>query len=186
MRCTWAESSEAMRTYHDTQWGVPCHDDQALFRLLVLELNQAGLSWQTILNKMATFDEAYDQFEIAKVAAYDEAKVAELLVNPGIIRNKLKVAAAITNAQQIVSMQAAGESFSHYIWSFTNDEVVDHTLNNASNVPSKTDLSDKLAKDLKKRGFRFVGSTTIYSFLQAAGVVNDHLVTCFRHAQVKE
>ncbi|MBO0454501.1 DNA-3-methyladenine glycosylase I [Candidatus Enterococcus murrayae] len=184
-RCQWSGSNENMQVYHDTVWGVPEYDDQRLFRKLVLDMNQAGLSWQTILNKMDNFDQAYEQFEIEKVASFDEAKIEELMLDAGIIRNRRKIEAAIINAQKILEMQAAGLSFSDYLWGFTNHQVIDNKIGAISEVPAKTELSDKIAKDLKKRGFKFVGSTTIYAFLQAVGIVNDHEMACFRHEEVK-
>lgn len=184
-RCSWAESTENMKVYHDEVWGVPVFDDRDLFRKLVLDLNQAGLSWQTILNKTAAFDEAYEGFVIEKVAAFDEAKIQELLQNPGIIRNKLKVRAAVNNAQQVLLIQQEWGSFSEYLWQFVDGTPEDHAIAASAEIPAKTPLSDTIAKDLKKRGFKFVGSTTIYAFLQAVGIVNDHLLTCPRHAAVK-
>ncbi|GAA2915865.1 DNA-3-methyladenine glycosylase I [Enterococcus pseudoavium] len=183
-RCQWAGSRENMQMYHDTVWGVPEFDDQRLFRKLVLDMNQAGLSWQTILNKMDNFDRAYEQFELEKVAAFDEAKVESLMQDAGIIRNRRKIEAAINNAQKILAMQAAGLSFSDYLWGFTDHQVIDHQIQTAAEIPTKTELSDAIAKDLKKRGFKFVGSTTIYAFLQAVGIVNDHENKCFRYAEL--
>lgn len=185
-RCQWAGSNENMQVYHDTTWGVPEYDDQRLFRKLVLDMNQAGLSWQTILNKMDNFDQAYEQFEIEKVAQFDEEKVEELMQNAGIIRNRRKIEAAIINAQKILEMQAEGLSFSDYLWGFTDHQVVDNHIQSSSEVPAKTELSDKIAKDLKKRGFKFVGSTTIYAFLQAVGIVNDHEMSCFRYTELSK
>ena len=184
-RCPWSESTENMRTYHDTVWGVPEYDDQRLYRKLMLDINQAGLSWQTILNKSDAFDEAYDQFDLEKVAKYEENKIEELLDNKGIIRNRRKIEAAITNAQAVLAMQATGQSFSDYLWSFVDGEVVTGNYKDQSEVPTTSELSDRIAKDLKKRGFKFIGSTTIYAFLEAVGIINDHLVTCFRHEEVK-
>ncbi|MBO1299364.1 MULTISPECIES: DNA-3-methyladenine glycosylase I [unclassified Enterococcus] len=184
-RCPWSESTENMRTYHDTVWGVPEYDDQRLYRKLMLDINQAGLSWQTILNKCDAFDEAYDQFDLEKVAKYDDNKIEELLDNKGIIRNRRKIEAAITNAQAVLAMQATGQSFSDYLWSFVDGEVVTGNYKDQSEVPTTSELSDRIAKDLKKRGFKFIGSTTIYAFLEAVGIINDHLVTCFRHGEVK-
>ncbi|WP_206856199.1 DNA-3-methyladenine glycosylase I [Candidatus Enterococcus mangumiae] len=184
-RCPWSESTENMRTYHDTVWGVPEYDDQKLYRKLMLDINQAGLSWQTILNKSDAFDEAYDQFDLEKVAKYDDNKIEELLDNKGIIRNRRKIEAAITNARAVLAMQATGQSFSDYLWSFVDGEVVTGNYKDQSEVPTTSELSDRIAKDLKKRGFKFIGSTTIYAFLEAVGIINDHLVTCFRHGEVK-
>lgn len=183
-RCQWAGNNENMQEYHDTVWGVPEYDSQRLFRKLVLDMNQAGLSWQTILNKMENFDQAYEQFELEKVASFDEAKVEALMQDAGIIRNRRKIEAAIINAQKILEMQSEGLSFSDYLWGFTDHQVIDNKIDIASEIPAKTELSDKIAKDLKKRGFKFVGSTTIYAFLQAVGIVNDHETECFRYKEL--
>lgn len=184
-RCNWAGSNENMQIYHDTIWGVPEYDDQRLFRKFVLDMNQAGLSWQTILNKTASFDQAYDNFVIEKVAKFDEKKIEELMQNAGVIRNRRKIEAAINNAQKILEMQATGMGFSDYLWGFTNHQVIDGHRQSAAEVPATTDLSDAIAKDLKKRGFKFVGSTTIYAFLQAVGIVNDHEKKCFRYEELQ-
>ncbi|MER2118357.1 MAG: DNA-3-methyladenine glycosylase I, partial [Enterococcus casseliflavus] len=168
-----------------TIWGVPEYEDQRLYRKLMLDINQAGLSWQTILNKSQAFDEAYDQFELEKIAKYDEEKIEELMNNKGIIRNRRKIEAAITNAQAVLAMQATGLSFSDYLWSFVDGKVVTGNYQDQSEVPTTSELSDRISKDLKKRGFRFIGSTTIYAFLEAVGIINDHLITCFRHQEVK-
>jgi DNA-3-methyladenine glycosylase I len=149
-------------------------------------MNQAGLSWQTILNKMENFDQAYDQFDIEKVARYDEEKVASLMQDAGIIRNRRKIEAAIINAQKVLEMQAEGLSFSDYLWGFVDHQVVDNKISAVSEIPAKTELSDTIAKDLKKRGFKFVGSTTIYAFLQAVGIVNDHETACFRYQELSK
>lgn len=183
-RCPWSESTEIMCKYHDTIWGVPEYEDQRLYRKLMLDINQAGLSWQTILNKSQAFDEAYDQCELEKVANYDEEKIEELMNNKGIIRNRRKIEAAITNAQAVLAMQATGLSFSDYLWSFVDGKVVTGNYQDQSEVPTTSELSDRLSKDLKKRGFKFIGSTTIYAFLEAVGIINDHLVTCFRYQEV--
>lgn len=183
-RCQWSGNNENMQVYHDTVWGVPEYDDHRLFRKLVLDMNQAGLSWQTILNKMDNFDKAYEHFEIEKVAAFDEAKIESLMEDAGIIRNRRKIEAAIINAQKVLELQAEGISFSDYLWGFTDHQVIDHEIGDASEIPAKTELSDQIAKDLKKRGFKFVGSTTIYAFLQAVGIVNDHETACFRYEEL--
>jgi DNA-3-methyladenine glycosylase I len=175
-----------MQVYHDTVWGVPEYEDQRLFRKLILDMNQAGLSWQTILNKMENFDQAYDQFDIEKVARYDEEKVASLMQDAGIIRNRRKIEAAIINAQKVLEMQAEGLSFSDYLWGFVDHQVVDNKISAVSEIPAKTELSDTIAKDLKKRGFKFVGSTTIYAFLQAVGIVNEHETACFRYQELSK
>ncbi|MFV0560518.1 MAG: DNA-3-methyladenine glycosylase I [Enterococcus sp.] len=185
MRCPWANGTPNMQAYHDTIWGVPEHDDQQLFRKLVLDMNQAGLSWQTILNKIQTFDEAYEGFAIHRVAQFDAEKIEELMQNPGVIRNRRKIEAAITNAQQVQLIQQEFGSFSDYLWQFTNFQVVNGAYQTQEEVPTTSNLSDALAKDLKKRGFKFVGSTTIYAFLEAVGVINDHLTSCFRHQEVR-
>lgn len=185
-RCHWAGSNEKMQKYHDTVWGVPEYDDQCLFRKLVLDMNQAGLSWQTILNKMENFDQAYEQFEIEKVANFDAAKVESLLQDAEIIRNRRKIEASINNAQKILELQSAGLSFSDYLWSFTDHQILDGKRASAAEVPAKTELSDRIANDLKQRGFKFVGSTTIYAFLQAVGIVNDHEKNCFRYRELTD
>lgn len=151
-RCQWSGNNENMQVYHDTVWGVPEYEDQRLFRKLILDMNQAGLSWQTILNKMENFDQAYDQFDIEKVARYDEEKVASLMQDAGIIRNRRKIEAAIINAQKVLEMQAEGLSFSDYLWGFVDHQVVDNKISAVSEIPAKTELSDTIAKDLKKEG----------------------------------
>lgn len=183
-RCNWCLSSEKMMAYHDQYWGKPLHGDQELFAKLVLDMNQAGLSWSTILNKQENFYAAFDNFDIKKVAAYDEAKEAELLGNAGIIRNKLKVKAAINNAQKVLEIQKEFGSFDAYIWGFTAGKVLQHKIADESQVPTTNELSDKISKDLKKRGFKFTGSTVIYAYLQAIGVINDHAAYCFRQAEL--
>lgn len=180
-RCNWCLSSEKMIHYHDTYWGVPLHDDQELFAKLVLDMNQAGLSWATILNKQENFYVAFNNFEIEKVASYDEAKEAELLQNTGIIRNKLKVKAAINNAQKVLEIQKEFGSFDTYIWSFVEGQVQQYRREDETQVPATNTLSDRMSKDLKKRGFKFTGSTVIYAYLQAIGVINDHIEACFRN-----
>jgi DNA-3-methyladenine glycosylase I len=185
-RCPWAESTESMKQYHDHIWGVPEYDDQKLFRKLMLDINQAGLSWQTILNKEAAFDLAYDGFAIDKVAAYDQNKVEALLTDPGIIRNRRKIEAAIANAQAVQKIQTEYTSFSDFLWSFTDHQPLNGRYEDQSKIPTTNELSDKLTKELKKRGFKFVGSTTVYAFLEAVGIINDHVIDCFRHQKVKE
>ncbi|EOI00528.1 DNA-3-methyladenine glycosylase I [Enterococcus moraviensis ATCC BAA-383] len=183
-RCTWAEENENMKHYHDTIWGVPVYDDQRLFRKLILDINQAGLSWQTILNKAHHFDEAFDAFDIEKVANYDEKKIQTLLDNPGIIRNRRKIEAAIHNAKIVIEIQTQFGSFSNYLWSFNANKVLKNSYQNQSEIPTTNELSDQITKDLKKRGFKFVGSTIVYAFLEAVGLINDHVVTCFRYEEV--
>ncbi|KAF1297897.1 DNA-3-methyladenine glycosylase [Enterococcus sp. JM4C] len=179
-RCGWAEKHELETVYHDNQWGVPEHNDQQLFKMLMLEANQAGLSWLTILKKEAQFDEAYDQWDYRIIATYDDKKIEELLNNPGIIRNSLKIKAAINNAQKFMAIQEEFGSFDTYIWSFVNHQPIINHWQELSEVPPSTELSDKISKDLKKRGFKFLGSTTIYAYMQSIGLVNDHIESCFR------
>lgn len=186
-RCDWAKSGNAaMKDYHDTVWGVPEHRDDYLFRKLILDINQAGLSWQTILNKSEAFDEAYANFVIEKVAAFDDKKVTELMNNAGIIRNRRKIEAAIQNAKCVLAIQQEWGSFANYLWHFVAGKPVVSGFKTATEVPATTALSDEITKDLKKRGFKFVGSTIIYAFLQATGIVNDHLTTCFRYEETIE
>jgi DNA-3-methyladenine glycosylase I len=180
-RCGWAQG-DLYTAYHDEEWGVPLHDDRALFEFLILEGAQAGLSWSTILNKRAHYRKAFDSFDARKVAAYGEKKVAALLEDPGIVRNRLKVNAAVTNANAFLRVQRECGTFDAYIWSF----VEGRTLQNRwkDKVPASTPESDAMSKDLRKRGFTFVGTTICYAFMQATGMVNDHLVSCFRHAEL--
>lgn len=186
MRCPWSTNNPLMQQYHDERFGVPVTSDTELFKMLVLELNQAGLSWQTVLNKEAAFDEAFDQFDLHKVAAYDETKVAALLTNAGIIRHRKKIAAAITNAQAILKIQKDYGSFQAYLWDFVGGATIVNHWTTLAEIPSKTELSDRLSRALKKHGFVFVGSTTLYSFLQATGFINDHLTTCFRYQELQK
>lgn len=183
-RCEWGESSPAMMQYHDESWGVPLHDDQALFAKLILDMNQAGLSWATILKKSDNFYRAYEGLVIERVAAFDEEKYQALLTDSGIIRNRLKIRAAIVNAQKVQQIQVEFGSFDQYIWSFTAGQVVQHHIANIADVPASNALSDEISKDMKKRGMKFIGSTTIYAYLQAIGVINDHLQTCFRYREL--
>lgn len=178
-RCEWAEGDPLLREYHDKEWGVPVFDDQKLFEFLILEGMQAGLSWLTILKKRTGYRRAFDNFDVEKIACYDEVKYEQLLQNAEIIRNKLKIKAIINNAKMFLQVQSEFPSFSDYIWGFTNNKTINNNWPNLKSLPSKTDLSDKLSKDMKKRGFKFVGSTICYSFLQATGVVNDHVESCF-------
>jgi len=181
-RCSWA-SNDLNILYHDTEWGVPLHDDRGLFEFLVLEGAQAGLSWDTILRKRDAYREAFDNFDPAKVARYTDAKCAKLLKNEGIIRNRLKIASAVSNATAFLAVQKEFGSFDSYIWAFVGGKPLDNKLK-GGDVPAKTEISDAISKDLKKRGFNFVGSTIMYAFMQATGMVNDHLVTCFRYKEV--
>jgi DNA-3-methyladenine glycosylase I len=184
-RCPWCEGFDLYRAYHDTEWGVPLKDDQALFELLILEGAQAGLSWSTVLKKREAYRLAFDQFAPEKIALYDDRKVAELLANPGIIRNRLKVAAAITNAQAYLRLQASGQPFGEFVWGFVGGQPQQHARRSMGDVPAKTAQSDAMSKALLKAGFKFVGSTICYAFMQASGMVNDHLVTCHRHGAVQ-
>lgn len=185
-RCPWSESNEKMQAYHDEVWGVPEFGDQQLFRKLVLDMNQAGLSWNTILNKMENFDVAYEGFAIGTVAAFDEEKVETLMQDSGIIRNRRKIEAAITNAQCVLEIQKEFGSFSDYLWKFVDFQPIENQFSTVVEVPTKSPLSDEISKDLKKRGFKFVGTTIIYAFMEAVGMVNDHLLTCPCHEKVKE
>ena len=178
-RCSWAKNDLAI-AYHDAEWGVPLHDDRGLFEFLILEGAQAGLSWDTILRKRDAYRAAFENFVPAKVAKYTDAKCAKLLLNEGIIRNRLKIASAVSNAKAFLAVQKEFGSFDKYIWSFVGGKPIVNKLK-GGDVPAKTEISDTIAKDLKKRGFNFVGSTIMYAFMQATGMVNDHLVTCFRY-----
>jgi len=179
IRCDWSVGDPIYEAYHDQEWGVPVHDDQKLFEFLILEGAQAGLSWITILKRREGYRQAFDNFDAEKVASYGEDKVADLLADKGIIRNKLKVAAAITNAQNFLKVQEEYGSFDKYIWQFTNGEVIMNHPKEMKDIPVTTKESDALSKDLKKRGFKFVGSTIMYAHMQATGMVNDHIETCW-------
>lgn len=183
-RCSWASNDPLYIKYHDEEWGVPVYDDPTLFEFLVLETFQAGLSWITILKKRENFRKAFDNFDYHKIVKYDEFKYEELLTDKGIIRNKLKIKAAISNAKAFMEVQKEFESFSKYIWEFCNGTPIKNNFKNREEVPATTELSDKISKDLKKRGFKFVGSTVIYAFMQATGMVNDHVTDCFRYNEV--
>lgn len=183
-RCGWVHDDPIELSYHDREWGVPLHDDQALFEFLILEGFQAGLSWITILRKRDNFRQAFDEFDPAIVASYDEAKHQALLSDAGIVRNRLKVAAATINAQAFRKVQAEFGSFDAYIWSWVDGKPIQNHWPTLVDVPASTELSDRLSKDLKKRGFKFVGSTICYALMQAIGLVNDHTVDCFRHAEL--
>jgi DNA-3-methyladenine glycosylase I len=178
-RCQWAKSP-LMIEYHDKEWGVPLHDDRQLFEFLILEGAQAGLSWETILRKRENYRQAFDQFDPVRVAAYDRFKVRELLANPGIVRNRLKIAAAITNAQAYLAVQKQFGSFDRYIWQFADGRSRNDIRRSSRRVPTRTPASDAMSKSLEKLGFRFVGSTICYAFMQAVGMVNDHSGDCFR------
>src|SRR5258707_4125388 len=177
IRCAWARSELSIR-YHDEEWGVPVHDDRRLFEFLILEGAQAGLSWETILNKRESYREAFDHFDPAIVAGYGKRKIAQLLKNSGIVRNRLKVASAISNAQAFLEVQQEFGSFDRYVWAFVGGAPIQNARKSPKDVPATTPESDALSKDLKRRGFRFVGTTICYAFMQAVGMVNDHLVEC--------
>ena len=176
-RCGWAKGEKDI-LYHDTEWGVPSHDDGYIFEMLILEGFQAGLSWNTILQKRENFRKAFDNFDYRKMAKYDEMKLNELLKNEGIIRNRLKINSTVTNARAFMKVQKEFGSFAKYIWNFTDNKRIINKWKELSEVPATSELSDKISKDLKKRGFKFVGSTIIYSFLQAIGIIDDHLISC--------
>lgn len=178
-RCPWA-TTEAMIAYHDTEWGRPVHDDRKLFEFLILEGAQAGLSWSTILNRRDGYREAFDRFDPEKVAAYSRRDIARLLKNPGIIRNRLKIESAVQNAKAFLAVQNEFRDFDSFIWQFVGGKPRMNRPQHMGQVPAKTDESDAMSKDLKKRGFNFVGSTICYAFMQAVGMVNDHLITCHR------
>jgi DNA-3-methyladenine glycosylase I len=182
-RCPWCMGSELMMTYHDKEWGVPVRDDRKLFEFIVLDTFQAGLSWSTILNKRENFRKAFDDFDYRKIARYSEKKIQKLLSDEGIIRNKLKVYGTVNNAKQFQAVQNEFGSFGKYIWQFTGHKTLKNKWKSGSQVPPRTKESDAMSKDLYDRGFKFVGSTICYAFMQAAGMVNDHLVSCHRYAK---
>lgn len=182
-RCDWAKNELAIH-YHDTEWGVPLHDDQKIFEFLILEGAQAGLSWDTVLAKRDNYRAAFDNFDAEKIAKYDDKKCAELLQNQGIIRNRLKIASAVRNAKCYLEIVEKEGSFDKYIWSFVDGKPIVNNWETHKGVPASTAISDAMSKDLKKRGFNFVGSTIMYAFMQATGMVNDHLISCFRYKEV--
>jgi DNA-3-methyladenine glycosylase I len=182
-RCSWALGSELEQIYHDTEWGVPLHEDKKLFELITLEGAQAGLSWATVLNKRENYRKLFDGFEVEKIACYDSRKIESLLTNPGIIRNRLKVESTVTNARAFIALQNEFGSFDAFIWQFTEGKPIVNQWQRVENIPSRTELSDRLSKQLRKRGFRFVGTTICYAFMQATGMINDHIVNCFRYHQ---
>jgi DNA-3-methyladenine glycosylase I len=185
-RCWWADENNPLYIkYHDEEWGEPEHDDRMLFELLILEGAQAGLSWSTILNKRENYKLAFDNFDVQKVASYNDKKEQELLANSGIVRNKLKIKSAIRNAKVFIEIQKEFGSFDKYIWQYVNDKPILNNCTKPEDVPAKTPLSDNISKDLKKRGMNFVGSTIIYAYMQSIGMVNDHLVSCFKHPNSK-
>jgi DNA-3-methyladenine glycosylase I len=185
-RCAWCLSDPLYIAYHDKEWGKPIYDDQLLFEFLILEGMQAGLSWLTVLKKRAAFRAAFANFDAKKIAKYDQAKVQKLLANPDIIRNQLKIQSAITNAKVFLEVQKEWGTFSKYIWHFVDGKPIINKHQSLKTIPAKTILSDTMSKDLKKRGFKFVGSTICYAFMQAVGMVNDHVIDCFRYKQLKK
>lgn len=182
VRCAWVTEDPLYIDYHDTEWGVPIFEDRLLFEFLILEGAQAGLSWLTVLKKRENYRHCFDQFDAEKIARYKVKKIEKLLSNPGIIRNRLKIEATIQNAKSFLLVQKEHGSFSEYLWEFVDKNPIQNRWQHIKQVPAKTPLSDTLSKDLKKRGFKFVGSTICYAFMQAVGLVNDHTVDCFRHA----
>jgi len=183
-KCDWALSSESEEKYHDEEWGVPIHDDRLLFEFLILEGAQAGLSWSTILNKRAGYRKAFDDFDANKIVLYEQQKIEQLLNNPGIIRNKLKVNAAITNAKAFLEIQQQQGGFDQYIWQFVQGKTIQNHWQQFNQVPVSTAESEQMSKSLKQKGFKFVGPTICYAYMQAVGMVNDHTVDCFRHKQL--
>ncbi|MBE0537823.1 MAG: DNA-3-methyladenine glycosylase I [Phycisphaerae bacterium] len=182
-RCDWPGSNALMLAYHDTEWGVPAHDDRTLLEFLLLDNAQAGLSWSTILNKRENYRRAFDHFDAEKIARYDEGKIAALLSDPGIVRNRLKVASAVSNARAFLAVRSEFGSFDAYVWGFVGGRTIRNAWETLQDIPATSPESDALSKDLKRRGFKFVGSTICYAFMQATGLVNDHLVSCFRYTQ---
>jgi DNA-3-methyladenine glycosylase I len=178
VRCAWAESSALMREYHDAEWGVPSRDDRYLFELLTLEGAQAGLSWSTVLTKRAHYRQVLENFQPAKIARYDQGKLDELVVDPGIIRHRLKIASLVTNAESFLLVQQEHGTFASYLWGWVDDTPIVNAPAPTAHLPARTELSDRLSKDLKKRGFRFVGSTIVYAYLQAVGIIDDHAANC--------
>jgi DNA-3-methyladenine glycosylase I len=185
-RCSWADTDPLLRKYHDKEWGVPVHRDRRLFEFLVLEGAQAGLNWLVILKKRDAFRTAFDRFDVRKVAKYSNRDIRRLLANEGIIRNRLKIEAAVTNARGFLSVQEEFGTFDKYIWGFVGGRTIRHRFRSLSSVPATTRESDRMSEDLRRRGFKFVGSTICYAFMQAVGMVNDHVVSCFRYAEVEE
>ena len=183
-RCHWSAGDSLYEAYHDDEWGKPVYDDETLFEFLILETFQAGLSWITILRKRENFRKAFDNFDYKKIAKYDQKKIDSLLQDAGIIRNKLKVNATVSNAQAFMKVQEEFGSFSKYIWGFVNGKPIKNKFKSLSEVPANTPLSDTISKDLKKRGFKFVGTTVVYAHMQATGMVNDHVIDCFRYDEV--
>ena len=184
-RCEWAYGGELEQSYHDNEWGVPIHDDRTLFEFLILEGAQAGLSWSIILKKREGYKKAFDNFDARKISKYTEADISRLLHDSGIIRNRLKISAAITNARAFLRLQKEAGSFDNYIWQFVNGKPIRNSWKKLKDTPSSTPESDAMSKDLKRKGFKFVGRTICYAFMQAVGMVNDHVVDCFRYKELK-
>ncbi|HEX7644170.1 MAG TPA: DNA-3-methyladenine glycosylase I [Burkholderiaceae bacterium] len=185
-RCHWCGDDPLYMAYHDEEWGVPAHDDRHLFEMLILEGAQAGLSWITVLRKREAYREAFDKFNVKRVAAYGEDKILELLGNPGIVRNRAKVRSAVNNAQRFMEVQKEFGSFDAYLWAFVDGKTIQNSYSGRGSLPATSEVSDRISRDLKKRGFNFVGSTIIYAFMQACGMVNDHLVECDWHTKTKK
>ena len=184
-RCGWCEGDSLYEKYHDNEWGVPVYDDKRLFEFLLLETFQAGLSWITILRKRENFRKAFDDFNYRKIAHYSQEKIQELLTDKGIIRNKLKVKSAVTNAQAFIKIQQEFGSFSKFMWAFVDEKPIQHSISDYKKAPATSAISDKISKELKTRGFKFTGSTVIYAYMQAIGMVNDHELSCFRYNELR-
>jgi len=184
-KCAWALKHKLEEDYHDSEWGVPVFDDRKLFECLILESAQAGLSWYTVLKKRDNYRSAFDNFDAQKIANYSPKKIEELLLNEGIIRHKLKINATVNNAKLFLEIQKEYGSFSTYIWSFTDGKIIQNNFTSINQIKSKTELSDKMSKTLKKKGFKFIGTTICYAYMQAIGMVNDHTTDCFRHEEIK-
>ena len=183
-RCSWCESSDIDREYHDTEWGVPVYEDRKLFEMLILEGAQAGVSWHVVLKKRPHYQKVFANFEVKKLAKFTDAKLEKILSDPGIIRNRLKAFSVRSNAQAFINVQSEFGNFSSYLWEFVDGKPIINKHRSMKEVPSKTEVSDKLGKDLKKRGFKFIGSTICYAYMQGVGMVNDHQLNCFRYRQV--
>lgn len=184
-RCDWCEDTfEQYVRYHDEEWGVPVHNDKTLFEFLILETAQAGLSWSTILKKREGYRQAFANFDVEKVAVFNEEKIRQLINNPAIVRNELKIRSAVNNARRFREIQQKYGSFNNYIWQFVDGKPIQNKWEHIGQIPTTTEISDQLSKDLKKRGFKFVGSTTMYAYMQAVGMVNDHLISCFRYSEI--
>jgi DNA-3-methyladenine glycosylase I len=185
-RCAWVNNDPLYIKYHDDEWGIPTYNDTILFEYLILEGAQAGLSWITILKKRENYRKAYDNFDIRKIANYDDKKVKELMLNTGIVRNKLKIHSSIINANKFSDIQKKCGSFKKYIWEFIDNKPIVNYFDSIEKIPAKTEISDKISKDLKKRGFKFIGSTIIYAFMQSIGMTNDHVTNCFMHIEINK